>query len=219
MAGEKKLPMRRCFTAIFLIRTSLDSIETCRNTKFRQNVPITTLNFLVKPMTERMINKEEMCNHLKDLGIPFERVDHPAVFTCAESHLVPPLEGADTKNLFLRDNKGKRYFLVTVPHSKAVDCKALGRQIGAGPLSFGSPERLREMLGVEPGSVTLLATINDSEGRVKVYLDESFMLSNLIQCHPLENTATLVIGREQLFKFLESNGHKPEIINVPSRET
>jgi Ala-tRNA(Pro) deacylase len=110
---------------------------------------------------------------LVDNQVEYERHDHPPVYTVADvERLVPPLPAAKTKNLFLRDKKGKRHFLVVVPAQKRVDIKALGAVIGAGRLSFGSAERLKRYLGVDPGSVTILAIIRDPDHAVEVFFDE-----------------------------------------------
>jgi Ala-tRNA(Pro) deacylase len=99
---------------------------------------------------------------LADNQVEYKRHDHPPVYTVADvERLVPPLPAAKTKNLFLRDKKGKRHFLVVVPAKKQVDIKTLGAVIGAGRLSFGSADRLKRYLGVDPGSVTILAIIRD----------------------------------------------------------
>src|SRR3989338_5051434 len=104
----------------------------------------------------------DIFSFLTSHGIAYERFDHPAVFTCEESEaLCPPMPGMQTKNLFLRDEKGKHRFLVVVGHKKNVDFKALKKIIDVQKLSFGSPELLMEHLGVEPGAVTLLGLIND----------------------------------------------------------
>ena len=98
---------------------------------------------------------------------------HPPVMTVAESErLVPPLPGAKTKNLFLRDRKGAHHFLVTVPHVLAVDLNALGDALAAGRLSFASPERLDRHLGITPGSVSLLALVNDRARAVEFVIDQ-----------------------------------------------
>src|SRR5438128_12379600 len=95
--------------------------------------------------------------------IQAQRYEHPPVMTVEESErLVPKLPGAKTKNLFLRDRKGARHFLVTVPHDRAVDLNALGSTLDAGRLGFASPERLAKHLGITPGSVSLLALVNDA---------------------------------------------------------
>ena len=118
--------------------------------------------------------------------IEYERHDHPPVYTVADvERLVPPLPAVKTKNLFLRDKKGRRHFLVAVPAKKRVDIKGLGAVIGAGRLSFGSPDRLKKYLGVEPGSVTVFATINDPENAVELYFDRMLWNEAQFQFHHL----------------------------------
>lgn len=150
-------------------------------------------------------------------GITYQRFDHPAVFTCeqAKEIRIDPMPGKDTKNLFLRDEKGKRHFLVTVGHEKQVDLKALKKMFDTQKLSFASPDRLKTYLGVEPGSVTLLGLINDTEHAVEFFVDEAVWSADAVCCHPLVNTATLCIPHEGIVKFLAATGHQPHIINVP----
>jgi len=155
---------------------------------------------------------------LADNQIAYERHDHPPVFTVADvERLVPPLPAAKTKNLFLRDKKGKRHFLVVVPAQKQVDIKALGGVIGTDRLSFGSPDRLQRYLGVDPGSVTILALIRDPDHVVEVVFDESLGKEEAFQFHPLVNTSTLVISRENLLRFLEATGHEIRNLDVPEK--
>src|SRR5205807_9685065 len=107
-------------------------------------------------------------------GIRLQRFAHPPVMTVEESErLVPRLPGAKTKNLFLRDKKGARHFLVSVPHDLAVDLDALGAALGAGRLGFASPERLQKHLGVTPGSVSLLSLVNDRVAAVEFIIDRA----------------------------------------------
>lgn len=111
---------------------------------------------------------------LDQLAIPYQRVDHPPVFTCEEaSKLLPDLPAAKTKNLFLRDPKSERLFLVVSPEDHRVDLKALAVMLGVKRLSFGSPERLDAVLGLTPGSVTLLAMVRDREKAVELVVDEA----------------------------------------------
>ena len=125
------------------------------------------------------------------------------LFTVEESKkLSPELEGASTKNLFLRDKKGSRHFLVTVPEDKQVDLKALSGKLDCSRLSFASPERLKTHLGIEPGSVSLLALANDNENKVEAFIDQDIWQAEAILCHPLVNTSTLVIPREDMGQFL-----------------
>ena len=145
----------------------------------------------------------------------YERHDHEAVFTVEESKkLSPELEGASTKNLFLRDKKGARHFLVTVPEDKQVDLKALSGKLDCSRLSFASPERLKTHLGIEPGSVSLLALANDNENKVEAFIDQDIWQAEAILCHPLVNTSTLVIPREDMGQFLEKTGHGVKLIEV-----
>jgi len=150
-------------------------------------------------------------------GISFERLDHPPVYTVEEaSRLVPPGPGASTKNLFLRDEKGRRHFLLTVAHDKHVDLRRLAGVLGSTKLSLGSPERLAKYLGVEPGAVTILALINDPERQVEVFIDQDLWKSTALRCHPLVNTATLIVPREGVERFLAATGHSYRLIKIPT---
>jgi Ala-tRNA(Pro) deacylase len=145
------------------------------------------------------------------------RHEHAPVMTVEESErLVPKLPGAKTKNLFLRDKKGLRHFLVTVPHDLAVDLNALGAAIGAGRLGFASPERLMTRLGITPGSVSLLALCNDTAHAVEFVIDRRLWEADAVQAHPLVNSATMVIPHADLARFLAATGHTPRVIDVPA---
>ena len=149
-------------------------------------------------------------------GIAYDRHDHPAVYTVEEAdQLVPDLPGAKTKNLFLRDDKGKRHFLVLVPSDKRVNLKALKGVLGVKRISFGSPERLKKHLGIEPGAVSLLAVYNDSEHKVEVVMDQDLWESDTFLFHPLVNTSTLVIKKRDIERFLEATGHDLNVVDVP----
>jgi len=145
------------------------------------------------------------------------RHEHAAVMTVAESEqLVPKLPGAKTKNLFLRDKKGLKHFLVTIPASLSVDLAQLGDMLGAGRLGFGSAERLLKYLCLTPGSVSVLGLVNDPEHCVQCVIDQNLWDAEAIQAHPLINTATMVIPHAQLEKFLVATGHTPLVIRVPA---
>lgn len=149
-------------------------------------------------------------------GIAYERVDHPPVFTCEDvKQLVPPMAGASTKNLLVRDKKGRRHFLVAVGHEKSVDLKALSSVLGVVNLSFASPERMMKYLGIEPGAVSLLAIVNDTESAVEVVLDAELWEADALCCHPLVNTSTLIISREGIQRLLELTGHRYRVLDVP----
>lgn len=154
---------------------------------------------------------------LRRHAITAARHEHPAVMTVEESErLVPKLPGAKTKNLFLRDKKGQRHFLVTAPHDKAVRLEALGELLGVGRLSFASPERLQQHLGLLPGAVSLLGLVNDPSGTVEFVIDRSLWEAEAVQAHPLVNTATMVVPHAELERFLAATGHAPRVIELPA---
>jgi Ala-tRNA(Pro) deacylase len=156
---------------------------------------------------------------LRQHGITAARHEHAAVMTVDESErLVPPLPGAKTKNLFLRDKKGARHFLVTVPAARAVDLNALGAALGAGRLGFASPERLHRHLAITPGSVSLLALVNDTAGAVEFVIDRALWEAEAVHAHPLTNTATMILRHADLELFLQATGHTPRVIDVPAAE-
>lgn len=152
-------------------------------------------------------------------GLAYQRTDHPPVFTCEEAdRWVPEMAAARTKNLFARDRKGKRHFLVVVGYEKQVDLAALGLQLGAGRLLLGSPERLQRLLGVQPGSVTILGLVHDQERQVEVVFDQSIDAAPALRCHPLRNDATLAISRSDIERFLDLTGHRVQVLEVPERK-
>ncbi len=154
---------------------------------------------------------------LAELGIACARVDHPPVFTIEEVERdVPPLSGAPTKNLFLRDKKGTRQALVVVGAHKPVDLRALAASTGFERPSFGSADRLKRCLGIEPGSVSLLALANDAERRVEVFIDRDIWQAEAFHCHPLVNTATLSVSHADAERFLKATGHVPRVVDVPA---
>ncbi|MCL4767114.1 MAG: prolyl-tRNA synthetase associated domain-containing protein [Hyphomicrobiaceae bacterium] len=151
---------------------------------------------------------------LSELGIETRTVEHEPVFTVAESEkLERDLPGGHTKNLFLKDAKGK-LFLVTAESHSQINLKTLHKILGCARLSFGSPDLLMEVLGVAPGSVTTLALINDRAGRVALVLDERLLSFDTINCHPLENTATTNIARDDLLRFIRFCGHEPRFVGL-----
>jgi len=152
-------------------------------------------------------------------NIEYERHDHPPVYTCEDvNRLVPELPGAKTKNLFVRDQKGKQHFLVSVPDEKSVDLKALAPVLGVNKLSFGSPKRLKKYLDLEPGAVTILAALNDTENAVEFVIDQELWNAEALLYHPLVNTSTVLLSRQNVAQFLEATGHTPRILNIPARK-
>jgi Ala-tRNA(Pro) deacylase len=151
-------------------------------------------------------------------AIEAKRFEHPPVMTVEESaRLVPSLPGARTKNLFLRNKKGDRHFLATVPHDLAVDLNALGLMLGAGRLGFASPDRLRRLLGIAPGCVSLLALVNDAQRAVEFVLDRRLWEADAVHAHPLVNDATMVVPHHQLERFLAATGHSVRVLDVPGK--
>jgi Ala-tRNA(Pro) deacylase len=157
----------------------------------------------------------ELFAALDALSITHTTVKHPPLFTVEQARgLRGKVPGGHTKNLFLRDKKSALYLVVTLEDA-LIELKGLHRLLGAiGRFSFGSADLLREVWGVAPGSVTPFGAINDAEGRVTVVLDAAMMEHELLNYHPLDNTMTTSIKREDLVKFLESTGHPPRIERV-----
>jgi Ala-tRNA(Pro) deacylase len=155
---------------------------------------------------------DELFAYLDGLGIAHKSVSHPPLFTVEESQaLRGKIPGAHTKNLFLRDKKGAAFLVVTLEDAQ-IELRSLHRLLGAsGRLSFGSADLMRELIGVEPGSVTPFAVINDKLSRATVVLDSAMTAHAVLNFHPLVNTGTTTISREGLLKFLEATGHKPRI--------
>jgi len=161
-----------------------------------------------------MLDTQRLFEKLDSLGIAHTSVEHPPVFTVEEAKaLRGELPGAHIKNLFLR-NKKEEMWLVVALEDRAVDLRRLGDVLGAGRLSFGSAERLKRALGVEPGSVTPLALANDDAHGVRLALDRGVMEGGPINAHPLTNTMTTGLKRDDLVKFLEATGHKPRIERI-----
>jgi Ala-tRNA(Pro) deacylase len=148
--------------------------------------------------------------------IPYERHEHVEVYTSEQARrLIPTLPGISAKNLFLRTKKDTRYYLLAFPDNKSVNLKSLASVLGLPRLSLASPERLMNILGIEPGAVSILALVNDTGNEVEVLLDHDLWLADQLQCHPLINTETLVIPHQGIVKFLEVTGHKVNLVDIP----
>lgn len=157
-------------------------------------------------------SRQDLFARLDALGVAHSTVTHPPLFTVEESkRLRGAISGAHTKNLFLKCKKGTLWLVVAL-ESTPVDLKRLHGPLGCGRLSFGKPELMREILGVEPGSVTPFALINDAGNRINVVLEEAMLEMEPLNFHPLENTATTAISREGLLAFIESCGHTPRVM-------
>ena len=162
-----------------------------------------------------MLSPQQLFDRLAELDIDHKTVEHEAVFTVdqAKQHR-GVLPGHHIKNLFLR-NKKEEMWLVVAIEDRAIDLKRLGEVLGAGRLSFGSPERLRTYLGVEPGSVTPFAVINDTARKVSLVLDRGLSDGGPINAHPLTNTMTSAIVLPDLLCFFEATGHAPRWLDFP----
>jgi Ala-tRNA(Pro) deacylase len=175
--------------------------------------------FIARPdiMTDSRIHSpDSLLAHLADLGIEASTTAHEAAFTVEQSkHLTGHLPGAHTKNLFVKDKKG-RLFLIIAEHERRIDLKRLHEAIGAtGRLSFCSAEQMLEHLGVTPGSVTALAVIHDRNHAVTVVLDRGLAFAQLINCHPLINSMTTTLNRDDLMRFFSATGHEPMVVDLP----
>ena len=160
------------------------------------------------------MNKQQIYQHLTDLGIAFEATEHGAVYTMEELNAIPlPHPEAEAKNLFVRDDKKRNYYLITVPGDKRVDLKEFQKQQGLRKLSFGSADDLMALLGLISGAVSPLGLLNDADHRVELYLDESFR-EGLIAIHPNDNTATLCLSTRELIRVLELQGCTVHLVAV-----
>jgi Ala-tRNA(Pro) deacylase len=160
---------------------------------------------------------DDLFAYLTSLGIAHATVTHPPLFTVEQSQaLRGTIPGGHTKNLFLKDKRDAVY-LVVAPEDARVDLKTLHHKLGAGRFSFGSADLLRELLGVEPGAVTPFGVINDTARRINVVIDAGLMENAVINCHPLVNTMTTSIARDDLVRFLGATGHQPRSSRWPKR--
>lgn len=159
-------------------------------------------------------DRKALFDRLDALGIVSTTVEHAPMFTVEQSQsLRETLPGAHTKNLFLIDKDG-RALLVVAKDDTSVDLKLVAVRLGLGRLSFGKPERLMQLLGVTPGSVTPFALINDAGRRVTVVVDAALAAAPEVNFHPLENTATTRLASADLFRFIRACGHEPIVMQL-----
>lgn len=164
-------------------------------------------------MVQAPKTSDDLLSFFAQLDIAVKTYEHEPVFTVAESQsLRDGIPGGHTKNLFLKDKKG-RYFLLTVLEDAQIDLKTVHQKIGAqGRVSFGKPDALMEYLGVVPGAVTAFGVFNDTENRVTLVLDQKLMAHSVINGHPLRNDATTAIAAADLMKFIEATGHDVHVL-------
>ncbi len=152
---------------------------------------------------------------LTELAIPFTRHEHPPVATVDEAaHHWAGIDATHCKNLFLRNQKGTRHYLVVLTATKKADLRAVAEQIGDGKLSFASPERMMTHLGLTPGSVSPFGLINDREHAVRVVLDRDFQQATRLAFHPNINTATFTVAAADFKKFLDACGNPVQHVTI-----
>jgi Ala-tRNA(Pro) deacylase len=159
-------------------------------------------------------SEQEFLSFLNTNQFAYQRIEHPAVFTCAEADLYhSDVTAVSTKNLFLCDKKGRQFFLAVTACEKTVDLDGLSSQLGVSRLRFGSEENLMRMLGVTRGSVTMMGLANDTEHKVELWIDADIWQGEQFLSHPLVNTATLVLSKAELKRFFGLTGHEPHFFN------
>ena len=162
-----------------------------------------------------MYQKEDVKRFLDEKGIEYTWFDHAAVYTIEEMMALGLEREEDiAKNLFLRDAKGKRHFLVVIREDKRADLKSLGEKIGAGRLSFASEERLEKYLGLKKGSVTPFGILNDENRAVEVIFDEDFHKAGVIGVHPNDNTASVFMAFSDLEKLVQEHGNDVKFLSL-----
>jgi Ala-tRNA(Pro) deacylase len=158
------------------------------------------------------MTSDELLAHLNALGIDAKTSTHPPLRTVEDSkRLRGALPGGHVKNLFLRDKRG-RYWLLTALEDARIDLKRMAQRLDAAKFSFANAEALKILLGIEPGAVSPLAVINDTEGKVTVVFDEAMLTRDPLNVHPLRNDRTTTMATADLLRFLESCGHRPMVM-------
>lgn len=164
-------------------------------------------------MTSAPATRDALFALLDAHGIAHKTFEHPPVFRVEDgAGIKAAMPGGHTKNLFLKDAKGDLW-LVSALGDTAIDLKALPAAIGSARLSFGSPERLYDALGVTPGSVTAFALINDPEHRVRFVVDAALLAHETVNFHPLANDATTAVSRDGFLAFLTALGREPVVVD------
>ncbi len=165
---------------------------------------------------KKAVNKEDIVRMLGSENIGYEITEHEAVFNMDElSEINMPYPGDDAKNLFVRDDKRKQYYLITVKGDKRVDLKQFRKTYGTKPLTFASPDDLKEIMDLTPGSVSPFGLLNDKEKKVIFYFDSAFLNgTGKTGVHPNDNTATLWIDSEDLIKIIKNHGNTVNIVDL-----
>jgi len=178
--------------------------QLCRRVGARQSAA-----FTVTPHEQAVVAR------LRELGIPFARYEHPPAATVEQAEKYwADIDATHCKNLFLRNQKGNRHYLVVLVHSKKADLRAVADQIGDGKLSFASPERLMTHLGLTPGSVSPFGLINDRSHAVRLVLDRDLKSAARLSFHPNINTATYVVTAADFARFLDACGNPVQHVSI-----
>jgi Ala-tRNA(Pro) deacylase len=159
-------------------------------------------------------SEQEFLNFMDANHFVYQRIEHPAVFTCAEADLYHAgVAAMSTKNLFLCDKKGRRFFLAVTSCEKTVQLDSLSLQLNSPRLRFGSEDNLMRLLGVTRGSVTMMGLVNDTEHQVDLWVDAEIWHGEKFLCHPLTNTATLILSKAELERFFTMTLHVPKFFD------
>lgn len=200
-------------TAVFGIYDSVQKAVTAKNSLSEKYSSV----FLSRPWPfgVQVDKSAAVFERLEKLGINYERVDHPAVYTMEEMDSIGIFnKGVVGKNLFLRDNKGKRHFLVFVFGDKHTNLEAIQNELGIKHVSFGSAERLDKYLGLTKGSVSPFGVINDENAAVEFIIDKEFSDYPCVGVHPNQNTSTVWLSFEDLMRVIKENGNKIDFIKI-----
>jgi Ala-tRNA(Pro) deacylase len=162
-----------------------------------------------------MNGQKEVYNILNELGIPFEYHEHPPAPTIEEAKKYwKNLNAAHCKNIFFRNHKGNRHYLVVLDYQQSLNIRDLEQRLKQGKLSFASEKRMMKYLGLKPGSVSPFGLINDKENHVHVFLDKSLLQANSISFHPNLNTASLILSMKDFLRYLKWTKNSFEFLEL-----
>ena len=162
-----------------------------------------------------MVGQKALYDKLKELSIEFEYYEHPSLSTISEALIHwESLNGGKCKNIFVRNHKGDRHYLIILEHLRQLNMRDLEKRLKQGKLTFASEIRLKKYLGVEPGSVSPFGIINDSERHVHLFIDEALESVDKLVFHPNVNTASIVISGKDFIKFLQHSGNSYQFIKL-----
>ena len=171
-------------------------------------------------LASRLPKEQRVYALLKELDIPFQRIDHEAAMTMEACAAVDEaLGGMICKNLLLCNRQCTQFYLLLLPGDKAFKTSVLSKQIGSSRLSFASAEYMEEFLDITPGSLSVLGLMNDKDHRVELLIDEDLLEGEYIGCHPCINTSSLRLRTKDLLeKLIPAMGHPPRIVRLPKED-